>query len=75
MDKFLSSIINIVIGFIIGYIVGRMVFNSVITVGPASKDIKSYTYKDKDGICYKLVPKVHICPISISMNKMPRPLP
>ena len=63
--------IELIFAFIIGLIIGYFMFYDNITLfhGPNSKDIKDKIYynKEKD-ICYKLVPKVHICPIKYSMT-------
>lgn len=64
----LDVIISIVFGLLTGYALAKMIINSVTYVGPASKDIVKNVYKDKDGICYKLTPSIHICPISHSMT-------
>ena len=60
----LYVLMNIITGIIIGYLLGRLIFNSVTYVGPNSKDIIKNIYKDNNGICYKLVPKVYVCPLS-----------
>ena len=57
-------ILNILIGIVIGYSIGKLVFNSITYIGPNSKDIVKNIYKDENGRCYKLVPKVYVCPIT-----------
>lgn len=51
--------------FIIGILVGHVIIRNVYIVyhGPNSNIIKKQIFHDKQrNICYKLEPKVHICP-------------
>ena len=63
------NIINI-ISFIIGFIIGFIIYTNFKKCkyhGPNSKDIIGKIYK-VNGKCYKFIPVVSICPISVSMN-------
>jgi len=65
----LIVVINIIIGFVIGMVIGKVFTPSKIYHGPCSTDIKKKIFKSSDGMCYRLIPEVHICPIKESMNK------
>lgn len=59
----------ILFGFVIGICIGIYKNKDKAYHGPNSKDIKKNIYKDNENEkYYKLVPMIHICPISISMN-------
>jgi hypothetical protein len=63
----IPNIISFIIGFIIGFIIYKNLKKCKYH-GPNSKDIIGKIYK-KNGKCYKFIPVVSICPISISMKK------
>ena len=56
-----------VLGLFFGVLFGKLIFRMKIYVGPSAKEVQSYIYTE-DGKCYKMTPKVHICPSSISMK-------
>ncbi len=61
--------IDIIIGILLGIMIAYFVLDNDILVGPASSDIKKKIYMDENTkICYKLKPKIYICPIKISMG-------
>jgi len=67
------NIIIIIIGLIIGIIIGLLLFNKNIYKGPDSNIISQQIYVDSDGKKYKLIPKICICPINLSMVKLKNP--
>lgn len=71
--KILSNIFIIIIGLTIGLIIGYFMFKKYIYTGPDSNVISKEIYTDNSGRKYKWVPKVCICPISYSMNKLKDP--
>jgi hypothetical protein len=69
----LEIIINILIivsGLTIGIIIGYLLFNQYQYKGPDSNQIAKEVYNDKKGKKYRWVPKVCVCPISYSMDKL-----
>ena len=70
--KILDYIITIFLGLIIGVIIGSFIIPNNVYVGPDSNDIKKEIFEE-NGIKYKWVPEVCICPISYSMNILKNP--
>ena len=68
--EFVINIVLVIIGIIIGILFGYLVFNKNIYVGPDSNDISSKIYEDSRGKKYKWKPKICICPINLSMDKL-----
>lgn len=68
MPKIIYIIIYI-LAVLLGFNIGLKLNQVNIYHGPNSNNIKKKIYKSKDGRCYKLIPIVHICPISLSMKK------
>ena len=68
MIEYIQYLVFFIIGIVIGY---YMYFHkTIIYHGPNSNKIKKEIYYDKNTkSCYRLIPKVHICPIAYSMNK------
>ena len=64
------NIIVIIIGLIIGIISGYYFFKKNIYKGPDSNIISKEIYTDILGHKYKWVPKICVCPISYSMDKL-----
>lgn len=61
--------LDIIIGIILGIIIAYYVTWNDVFVGPASSDIKKRIYKNRQtNKCYKLKPKIYICPINKSMS-------
>jgi len=64
----MNNVISIILGFIIGYIIFYIYDKKrIIYHGPNSKNIIKNIYK-KNGKCYKLIPKVVICPLHLSTS-------
>lgn len=63
-------IITIIIGLIFGVIIGYIFFMDIKYIGPNSNEIVKKIYYDNDGKKYKLIPKISICPVNYSMNKL-----
>ena len=59
----LYEILNLLIGIVVGILIGKMTLNTTSYVGPNSRDIIKNTYRDSKGVCYKLIPKVYVCPL------------
>ena len=64
------DIIVIIIGLIIGIFIGYYLFNKKIHKGPDSNIISKEKHTDIYGRKYKWVPKICVCPISYSMDKL-----
>ena len=64
------NIIIIIFGLIIGLIFGYLIFNFNTYIGPDSNQIVSNIYTESDGKKYKWIPKICICPINLSMDKL-----
>ncbi len=67
----LLIIFNFLISFVLGVIIGLYFIKSNVFIykAPSSESVKKrIIYDEKNNICYKLVPKVHICPIKYSMS-------
>jgi hypothetical protein len=63
-------IFTIIIGLSIGLIIGYLIFKKYKYKGPDSNIISKEIYTESNGKKYKLIPKICICPISYSMNKL-----
>lgn len=71
--QIISNIIVIILGLTVGMIIGYYLFKVYIYKGPDSNIISKEIYTDSDGKKYKWIPKVCICPISYSMDKLQDP--
>ena len=61
--------LNIIIGFILGLIISYYI-NAIRYHGPNSRDIKKKIYKSRvTGKCYKMKPKIYVCPLKYQKNK------
>ena len=69
----LINIITLVIGLTIGIVFGYLIFKQYDYKGPDSNIIINEIYTEPNGKKYKWVPKVCICPISYSMDKLKDP--
>ncbi|AYV80146.1 MAG: hypothetical protein Gaeavirus12_13 [Gaeavirus sp.] len=72
-NEYISTTIIIIIGITIGIIIGYYIFREIKYIGPDSNIISKKIYTDANGKQYKLVPKITVCPISYSMNKLHDP--
>ena len=69
----IENIIVIIIGLIIGIFIGYFYFNKSDYIGPDSNEIKKNIYYEENGVPYRLLPEICICPISYSMNLLHNP--
>jgi hypothetical protein len=69
----LVNLLTLIIGLVVGMIFGYYMFKKYDYKGPDSNVIINETYTETDGKKYKWVPKVCICPISYSMEKLKDP--
>ena len=72
INNIVDYTISILLGLIIGIIIGYFVFPNSIYVGPDSNDIKKEIFEE-NGIKFKWMPEICICPISYSMNILNNP--
>lgn len=76
LDNNLQIIIDILViifGLCIGIVIGYYLFKYYEYKGPDSNEIIKETYIDSFGRKYKWVPKICVCPISYSMDKLKNP--
>lgn len=71
--QIIFNILLIVLGLIIGMIIGNYCFKVYIHKGPDSNIVVKEIHIDENGNKFKWVPKVCICPISYSMDKLSDP--
>jgi hypothetical protein len=71
--EIIIHLITIIIGLIIGIIIGYYIFKPYIYKGPDSNIISKEIYTDSNGLKYKFVPKICVCPITYSMEKFSNP--
>jgi hypothetical protein len=69
----LINLLTLIVGLVIGLILGYLVFKKISYKGPDSNIIVNEIYTESNGKKYKWVPKVCICPISYSMDKLKDP--
>ena len=67
------NLLVVIVGLIIGMGLGYFLFKKYDYKGPDSNVVINEIYIDSDGKKYKWVPKVCICPISYSMDKLKDP--
>lgn len=65
-------VISIILGLIFGIISGYIIFNQNKYIGPDSNEIVKHVYFDEKGK-YKFKPRITICPLNYSMNKLHQP--
>jgi hypothetical protein len=66
----ISDFFIFIFGIIIGSIIGYYIFKKIKYIGPDSNEIVKQIYTDDNGRKYKYKPKITICPINYSMNKL-----
>lgn len=71
--QIIMNIIVVILGIIIGIIIGYFIFKKNIYKGPDSNLISKEVYTDIFGNKYKWIPKISVCPISYSMDKLHDP--
>lgn len=69
----ISEFLIFIFGIIIGSIIGYYIFKEIKYIGPDSNEIVKQIYTDDNGRKYKYIPRVTICPINYSMNKLHNP--
>lgn len=69
-NNILIIIITIIIGITVGTLFGYLLFKEYKYKGPDSNIIVTKIYEDNNGRKYKWIPKICICPIDLSMNKL-----
>jgi hypothetical protein len=71
--QIIFNILIIVLGLTVGLAIGNYWFKVYIYKGPDSNIISKEIHTDEDGKKFKWVPKICVCPISCSMNKLTDP--
>ena len=71
--QIIFNILIIGLGLTIGLAIGNYWFKEYIYKGPDSNIVAKEIHIDTDGKKFKWVPKVCVCPISYSMNKLHDP--
>jgi hypothetical protein len=66
----ISIIMTIFIGLTVGIVLGYFIFRDVKYIGPDSNSIVKEIYIDEDGRKFKYKPRITICPLNYSMNKL-----
>jgi hypothetical protein len=69
----ISDFFIFIFGIIIGSIIGYYIFKEQKYIGPDSNEIVKQIYTDDNGRQYKYKPRITICPINYSMNKLHNP--
>ena len=72
-ESVIDTLMTIIIGILLGSIIGYFIFKDIKYIGPNSNEIIKKTYSDTDGMLYKFVPKITICPLNYSMKKLHNP--
>ena len=63
--SFCDIIVSILFGFFVGYILFYFIsIKFTVNKGPNSNLIKHQVF-EHDGKCYRLVPKIYLCPIDM----------
>lgn len=71
--ELIMNLIIIIIGLVIGMTFGFLIFKQYIYKGPDSNIVSKEIYTDSDGKKFKWIPKVCICPVNLSMDKLKNP--
>lgn len=71
--EILINTLVVILGLTIGLTIGYYLFSQYQYKGPDSNIICKEIYTDDNGHKYKWVPKVCVCPISYSMDKLKYP--
>lgn len=72
-ESIISNFIVILFGIIIGSIIGYYLFKEIKYIGPDSNAIIKEIHIDEKGKKYRYIPKITICPVNYSMNKLHDP--
>lgn len=71
-EMYLEFCLETIIIFLIGIVIGIHYIDKNVNLyhAPSSSSVKNKIIYDNDTMsCYKLIPKVHICPINYSMSQ------
>jgi hypothetical protein len=71
--ELIINLMTIIIGLVIGIVFGFLIFKQYIYKGPDSNIVSKELYTDSNGKKFKWIPKVCICPINLSMDKLKNP--
>lgn len=71
--QLIINLITIIIGLVIGIVFGFLIFKQYIYKGPDSNIVSKEIYTDSNGKKFKWIPKVCICPVNLSMDKLKNP--
>ena len=71
--KIIINIITIIIGLVIGIVFGYLLFKEYKYTGPDSNIVSQEIHSDSNDKKYKWIPKICICPINLSMDKLKDP--
>ena len=69
-QSIIYTFMTIIIGILLGVIIGYFIFRDIRYIGPDSNEIVKNIYNDSDGRKYKYKPRITICPMNYSMNKL-----
>lgn len=69
-ESIIFTLITIIIGILLGVVIGYYIFRDIKYIGPDSNDIVKKIYIDNKGRKYKYKPRITICPLNYSMNKL-----
>jgi hypothetical protein len=69
-EPYFDMLLIIIIGITIGLCIGYFFMKKTKYIGPDSNKIVKEIYTDRNGKKYKYIPKITICPLSYSMNKL-----
>lgn len=71
--QIIYNILILLLGLTIGLTIGNYWFKVHIYKGPDSNIVSKEIHIDDDGKKFKWIPKICVCPISYSMNKLSDP--
>lgn len=71
--SYLMDLITIILGVVLGMVIGYFIFYKPKYIGPDSNYIVKQEYIDSTGKKYKFKPKITVCPVNYSMDKLHNP--
>ena len=69
-ESIIWTLMTIIIGILLGAVIGYFIFRDIKYIGPDSNDIVKNIFSDEKGRKYKYKPRITICPMNYSMNKL-----
>ena len=69
-ESIILTLITIIIGILLGIVIGYFIFRDIKYIGPDSNEIVKNIYIDDKGHKYKYKPRITICPLNYSMDKL-----